>query len=70
MFRFENAFAQTTMLLAVMGIVIAICFSVPQLKKRLSDGMILILAGITATLVDGWGSPSGTGWKAHSTSFR
>jgi len=55
MFRFENAFAQTSMLLAVMGIVIAVCFSVPQLKKRLPDGVILILAGITATLVDGWG---------------
>jgi len=55
MFRFENAFAQTTMLLGVMGVVIAICFSVPQLKKRLPDGMILILAGIAATLVDGWG---------------
>jgi gluconate:H+ symporter, GntP family len=55
MFRFENAFAQTSMLLVVMGAVIAACFAIPQLKKRLPDGMILILAGITATLVDGWG---------------
>jgi TRAP-type C4-dicarboxylate transport system permease large subunit len=55
MFRFENAFAQTTMLLVVMGVVIAACFTIPALKKRLLDGMILILAGIAATLVDGWG---------------
>lgn len=55
MFRFENAFAQTSMLLGVMGVVIAVCFIVPTLKKRLTDGMILIVAGIFATLVDGWG---------------
>ena len=55
MFRFESAFAQTSMLLVVMGVVIAACFAIPQLKKRLPDGMILILAGIVATLVDGWG---------------
>ena len=55
MFRFESAFAQTSMLLAVMGVVIAACFAIPQLKKRMPDGMILILAGIVATLVDGWG---------------
>ncbi len=55
MFRFDNAFAQTSMLLVVMGAVIAACFTIPALRKRLPDGMILILAGITATLVDGWG---------------
>ena len=55
MFRFESAFAQTSMLLLVMGAVIAACFSIPQLRKRLPDGMILILAGVVATLVDGWG---------------
>ncbi len=55
MFRFENVFAQTSMLLVVMGVVIAACFAIPQLKKRLSDGIILILAGVAATLVDGWG---------------
>lgn len=55
MFRFDNAFAQTSMLLVVMGAVIAACFAIPQLKKRLPDGMILILAGVVATLVDGWG---------------
>jgi gluconate:H+ symporter, GntP family len=55
MFRFESAFAQTSMLLAVMGAVIAVCFAIPQLKKRLPDRMILILAGVVATLVDGWG---------------
>jgi len=55
MFRFESAFTQTTMLLVVMGAVIAACFAIPQLKKRLPDGMILILAGVIATLVDGWG---------------
>jgi TRAP-type C4-dicarboxylate transport system permease large subunit len=43
------------MLLVVMGVVIAACFAIPQLKKRLPDGMILILAGVVATLVDGWG---------------
>jgi len=55
MFRFENAFAQTSMLLGVMGFVIALCYTVAPLKKRLSDGMILIVAGVVATLVDGWG---------------
>ncbi|MCL2102560.1 MAG: TRAP transporter large permease subunit [Syntrophorhabdaceae bacterium] len=55
MFRFENAFAQTSMLLVVIGVVIAVCFIVVPLKKRLTDGMILILAGVVATLVDGWG---------------
>ena len=55
MFRFESAFAQTSMLLLVMGAVIAACFSIPWLRKRLPDGMILILAGVVATLVDGWG---------------
>ena len=55
MFRFDNAFAQTSMLLAVIGVVIAVCFSIPALRRRLSDGMILILAGVAATLVDGWG---------------
>ena len=55
MFRFENAFAQTSMLLVVMGAVIAACFAIPQLRKRLPDGMILLLAGVLATLVDGWG---------------
>ena len=53
--RFESAFAQTTMLLVVMGAVIAACFAIPWLRKRLPDGMILILAGVAATLVDGWG---------------
>lgn len=53
--RFESAFAQTSMLLAVIGVVIAVCFSIPALRRRLSDGMILILAGVAATLVDGWG---------------
>jgi multisubunit Na+/H+ antiporter MnhB subunit len=55
MFRFENAFAQTSMLLVVMGAVIAACFAIPRLRKRLPDGMILLLAGVLATLVDGWG---------------
>jgi TRAP-type C4-dicarboxylate transport system permease large subunit len=55
MFRFESVFAQTSMLLGVMGVVIAACFSIPQLRKRLPDGMILIVAGVVATLVDGWG---------------
>jgi TRAP-type C4-dicarboxylate transport system permease large subunit len=55
MFRFEDVFAQTSMLLLVMAAVIGVCFAVPQLKKRLPDGMILLVAGIVATLVDGWG---------------
>ena len=55
MFRFENVFAQTSMLLVVMGAVIAACYSIPQLRKRLPDGMIILLAGVVATLVDGWG---------------
>ncbi len=53
--RFESAFAQTTMLLLVMGAVIGVCFSIPRLRKHLPDGMILLLAGVVATLVDGWG---------------
>lgn len=57
MFRFESAFAQTSMLLVVMGAVIAACFSIPQLRKRLPDGMIILLAGVIATIVDGWGFP-------------
>jgi TRAP-type C4-dicarboxylate transport system permease large subunit len=43
------------MLLLVMGAVIGVCYSVPRLRKQLPDGMILLLAGIVATLVDGWG---------------
>lgn len=54
MFRFENVFAQTSMLLVVMGVVIAASYSIPQLRKRLPDGMILLLAGVVATIVDGW----------------
>lgn len=53
--RFESAFSQTTMLLLVMGAVIGVCYAVPRLRKRLPDGMILLLAGVVATLVDGWG---------------
>ncbi len=53
--RFESAFAQTSMLLLVMGAVIGACYSVPRLRKHLPDGMILLLAGVVATLVDGWG---------------
>jgi TRAP-type C4-dicarboxylate transport system permease large subunit len=39
----------------VIAAVIGVCFAVPQLKKRLPDGMILLVAGVVATLVDGWG---------------
>ena len=53
--RFESAFTQTTMLLLVMGAVIGVCYSVPRLRKQLPDGMILLAAGVVATLVDGWG---------------
>lgn len=53
--RFESAFAQTTMLLLLMGAVIAACYAIPRLRKQLPDGMILLLAGVAATLVDGWG---------------
>jgi len=53
--RFESAFAQTSMLLLVMGAVIGACFSIPRLRKHLPDGMILLLAGVVATLLDGWG---------------
>src|SRR5512139_3402198 len=55
--RFESAFAQTTMILTVMGAVVAVCFSVPQLRKRLPDGMIILLAGVVGGLADGWWPP-------------
>ena len=55
--RFESAFAQTTMILVVMGAVVAVCFSVPALRKRLPDGMIILLSGVVGALADGWWPP-------------
>ena len=57
MVRFESAFAQTTMILVVMGAVVAVCYLVPQLRKRLPDGMIILLAGVVGALADGWWPP-------------
>jgi len=52
MFRFDSAFAQTTMILTVMAAVVAVCFSIPFLRRRLPDGMIILLAGIVGALAD------------------
>jgi gluconate:H+ symporter, GntP family len=57
MFRFESAFAQTTMVLMVMGAVVAVCYSVSSLRKRLPDGMIILLSGVVGALADGWFPP-------------
>jgi gluconate:H+ symporter, GntP family len=55
--RFESAFAQTTMILIVMAGVVALCFTVKAFKKRLTDGMIILLAGVVGALADGWWPP-------------
>jgi TRAP-type C4-dicarboxylate transport system permease large subunit len=45
------------MILTVMAAVVAVCFSIPFLRRRLPDGMIILLAGIVGALADGWWPP-------------